>query len=211
MIRQRLFTSMLIIAVFVIIGILGSSIAWMSGLPQDTFKRSNLIRLRVIANSDSPTDQQLKFKVRDRVVHLTEPMLIRVEDPAEAEAIIIKNLALIKAAAKDELARYGSHVPVQVSIGKFDFPDVTYPFGTLPAGEYKGVKVILGEGKGHNWWCVLYPPLCLLSPDAPGFRTPSTQHPKIEYRLALLEEMLKQKGLTMNQFWNGWGKFFGLI
>ncbi len=214
MLRRRVWTCLIIIALFGIIGALGSGIAWMRDVTLDSFNQSNLIRLRVVANSDSPFDQRVKLKVRDRIIKATELLLLKVQDPAAAEAILVNHLGLIRGEASRELAKNGVKMPVKVSMGKFDFPNVNYPFGTLPAGEYKGVKVVLGAGEGRNWWCVLYPPLCLLAPDAPGFRNPppsGEQPPKVEYRLALLEAMVKEKGLSMNQFWVSWGKFFGLM
>ena len=117
----------------------------------------------------------------------------------------------IQQVARAELRKNGRPMPVKVTLGKFEFPDVNYPFGLLPAGKYKGLRVVLGEGRGKNWWCVLYPPLCLLAPDAPGFRGTLTHPAKVEYRLAFLERMLHQKGLSMNQFWIGWSRFLGML
>ncbi|TCL66579.1 stage II sporulation protein R [Hydrogenispora ethanolica] len=211
MIRQRVITVLVILIVFAGIGFMGSGIAWMRDTALDSYNQSNLIRLRVIANSDSPVDQTIKLKVRDRIIQVTEPLLLKVEDPAQAEKIILQNMERIRRTAAAELRRNGRPMPVQVSLGKFAFPNVNYPFGLLPAGEYKGLRVVLGEGKGKNWWCVLYPPLCLLAPDAPGFKGPVTQPTKVEYRLAILERMLHHKGLSMNHFWTGWSKFFGML
>ncbi len=211
MIRQRFVTACVIIGLFSVIGFWGSNTVWMRDMALDSYNQHNLIRLRVIANSDSPIDQRVKLKVRDRIIKITEPLLLKVEDPAKAEKIILSNLKLIERNAADELLKNGLRMPVKVNIGKYNFPDVRYPFGVLPAGEYKGLRVVLGEGKGKNWWCVLYPPLCLLAPDAPGFKGKIEHAPKVEYRLAFLEKMLHQKGLTMNQFWLGWSKYLKIM
>lgn len=208
---NRLVTIGLIIIVFSVMGIISSRIAWMQAPLHEAYNRSNLIRLHVIANSDSPQDQTVKLKVRDRIIKVTEPFLGGVEDPNKAEEVLLQKLDFLKETVQDELAKNGQEMPVTVSFGKFSFPERVYPFGTLPAGEYKGVRVILGEGEGKNWWCVLYPPLCLLVPDAPAFKGTAGENPKVQYHLAILEKMVQAKGLTMNQFWEGWGNFFGLL
>jgi stage II sporulation protein R len=212
LLRYRILTSGLIIIVSIIVGGLGSVMAKLESSIVDAYNRSNLIRLHVVANSDSPQDQAIKLRVRDRLIHVTEPLLLKVEDPALAETILAHHLSLLKETAQQELARNGQNIPVKVSLGKFNFPEKVYPFGVLPAGEYKGLRVILGKGVGKNWWCVLYPPLCLLDKDAPSFRKAlPVEHLKVEYHLAVLENLVHQKGLTMDVFWKGWGNFFGLI
>lgn len=178
----------------------------------EAYNRSNLIRLHVIANSDSPKDQAIKLRVRDRLIHVTEPLLMNVEDPRQAEMVLSNHLQLLKQTAEQELDRNGQHLPVTVRLGKFEFPERVYPFGVLPAGEYKGLRVILGKGAGKNWWCVLYPPLCLLDKDAPSFRkSMPTGDIKVEYHMAALEKLLNQKGLPLDRFWKGWGTYFGLM
>ncbi len=210
--KYRLLTSGLIIILFTVVGGLSSAMARLTDPIVEAYNRSNLIRLHVIANSNSPQDQAIKLRVRDRIIHVTEPLLIKVEDPKQAEMILSSHLQLLKQTAQQELARNGQHLPVTVRLGKFDFPKRVYPFGVLPAGEYKGLRVILGKGAGKNWWCVLYPPLCLLEKDAPSFRkTLPDQNLKVEYHLAALEKLLHQKGLSMDAFWKGWGNYFGLM
>lgn len=178
----------------------------------EAYNRSNLIRLHVIANSNSAQDQTIKLRVRDRIIQVTEPLLIKVEDPMEAETILSHHIQLLRSTAQQELARNGQHLPVTVKLGKFEFPKRVYPFGVLPAGEYKGLRVILGKGAGKNWWCVLYPPLCLLDKDAPSFRkATSVQNVKVEYHLAALEKLLHQKGIPMDHYWKGWGTYFGMM
>jgi stage II sporulation protein R len=195
-----------------IFGCLGPVLAKIEGSIRQAYNRSNLIRLHVVANSGSAIDQAIKLRVRDRLIQVTEPLLIKVEDQARAESILNRNLLLLKETAKQELARNGQSIPVSISLGKFTFPERVYPFGVLPAGEYKGLRVVLGKGAGKNWWCVLYPPLCLLEKDAPSFKgnVPAGKV-KVEYHLAALEKLLQENGLTMDDFWKGWGNFFGLI
>ena len=207
----RIITAGLIVALFLLIGFAGTGTALTRPIIK-AYNRTNLIRLHVVANSDSPLDQAVKLKVRDRIIEVTEPLLLRVEDPQKAERILQNHLELLKETASEELRRNNRSMPVQVSVGQFSFPERAYPFGILPAGDYKGVRIVLGKGLGKNWWCVLYPPLCLLDPDAPSSRNTNRQKPvKIQYRLATLERLLQQKGLAMNGFWQGWGKYFGLL
>lgn len=207
----RVITAGLIVALFLLVGFTGTGTALTRPIVE-AYNRNNLIRLHVVANSDSPVDQAIKLKVRDRIIEVTEPLLLRVEDSRTAERILQNHLQLLQETASEELQRNHRSMPVQVNIGQFPFPERVYPFGILPAGDYKGVRVVLGKGLGKNWWCVLYPPLCLLEPDAPSFRSANPQKPvKIQYRLAVLERLLQKKGLAMNSFWQGWGKYFGLL
>lgn len=211
MFRIRLITAGLIIVLFLMIACLSSGIAWMKTPVTEAYNRASLIRLHVVANSDSILDQEVKLKVRDRIIQVTEPLLLGIEDPGTAGEVLAQNLGAVEAAAKDELAKNGQVMPVQIYFGKFQFPERVYPFGTLPAGEYQGVRVILGKGEGRNWWCVLYPPLCLLVPNDPAFKgTPPLGSSKIEYHLAALEKIVQDKGLSMDEFWRSWGKYFGM-
>jgi stage II sporulation protein R len=209
--RYRLLTVSIIIAIILIVGFVGSGIVWMQTPVIEAYNQNNLIRLHVIANSNSDQDQALKIKVRDRIIKLTEPLLIKVEDPREAQLILTQHLGQIQTAASNELERNGQKMGVQVSLKEELFPERVYPFGVLPAGRYHGLTVKLGNGAGRNWWCVLYPPLCLLSPDAPAFKKNNQQPLKVEYRLMALEKLMKNKGLTMDSFWTGWAKYFGIM
>lgn len=212
MFRYRVITTIFILLTLIVIGILGSGAALTKTPDLEAYNLSNLIRLHVIANSDSSTDQYVKLKVRDKIIQATEPLLIRIENPQQAEKILVDNLPRIKRIAREELARQGRPMDVNVQYGRFQFPKRVYPFGILPAGEYKGVRITLGKGAGHNWWCILYPPLCLLNPDAPEFKKSlMAKNPKIEYRLALLENLVRHKNLPMDRFWARWGKAFGMF
>jgi stage II sporulation protein R len=193
------------------VGFIGSGVVWTQAPIIEAYNQNNLIRLHVIANSDSDRDQTVKIKVRDRIIKLTEPLLIKVEDPREAAEIVSQNLNRIQAEATAELEQNGLNMPVQVNLKEEFFPERVYPFGVLPAGRYHGLRVILGNGAGRNWWCVLYPPLCLLNPDAPAFKKANQEPVKVEYRLMALEKLMKNKGLTMDDFWAGWAKYFGIM
>lgn len=120
------------------------------------------IRLRILANSNSEQDQEIKRIVRDRVnAQITE----WVSDLTSMEAArekIITNLDILEATAKEVLEENGVNQKVQIDFGEVDFPTKLYGNFLYPAGKYEAVLITLGEGTGANWWCVLFPPLCFL-------------------------------------------------
>lgn len=121
--------------------------------------QSNMIRLHIIANSDSDEDQNVKLMVRDAVLKETGSKLTD-GDKEICKDNIVRNLDAVKEIADRVLAENGFDYASYVQYGKFAFPEKTYKSMILPAGDYYGVRIVLGEGKGHNWWCVMYPPLC---------------------------------------------------
>ena len=123
---------------------------------------SELIRFHVIANSDSYADQSLKLHVRDIIVNEMKVRFREANNRQEAEQIILASMDEIKALAQQQIQLEGKQYPVEVKIGDYDFPTKSYGNLTLPAGNYHAVRVIIGEGKGKNWWCVLFPPLCFV-------------------------------------------------
>ena len=124
--------------------------------------RSNVLRMHVIANSDSDADQQLKLKVRDAVLKEGKELFDGSVNSDEAEAVLIPQRQRLVEAAERTIAENGFDYNVDIYIGKTYFTTRTYDNSvTLPAGRYEAVNVIIGEGKGHNWWCVMFPPMCL--------------------------------------------------
>ena len=122
--------------------------------------QEKVIRLHVIANSDSAADQTLKLCVRDAVLCRAEEILRRSADMTEARARLRDSLPAIGDAAAQTLAAQGSGYAVSVSLEDTEFPRQTYDGFALPAGEYLALRVVIGAGEGRNWWCVVYPPLC---------------------------------------------------
>ncbi len=122
----------------------------------------NLIRLHVIANSDSPADQALKRDVRDRILEYTKLQLGPSRNVEQTKNIINKNMNEIAAVAKEELTRQGWDYDVRVSLGSYPFPTKSYGDIALPAGNYEALRVVIGKGEGANWWCVIFPPLCFV-------------------------------------------------
>ncbi len=121
-----------------------------------------LIRFHVLANSDSEADQALKLRVRDRILEETCLPLEEAQNTTEAVAQIQKHMADIREVALKEIQSQGYDYPVSVQLGVFDFPVRQYGNVTLPAGRYPALRVVIGEGAGHNWWCVMFPPLCFV-------------------------------------------------
>ena len=124
--------------------------------------KNELIRFHVIANSDSPQDQALKLKVRDEVIEKMNPKFEKSSSIEETRKIISDNLNLMKDIAQNEVKRLNSDYDVNVEFGMDNFPTKSYGNFTLPAGEYQTAKIVIGEGKGQNWWCVMFPPLCFI-------------------------------------------------
>ena len=122
--------------------------------------QEKMIRLHVIANSDSDADQTLKLHVRDAVLCRAEDILKQSADMTEARQRLTEALPAIGDAAAQELAAQGSGYAVSVSLEDTEFPRKTYDGFALPAGEYLALRVVIGAGEGRNWWCVVYPPLC---------------------------------------------------
>jgi stage II sporulation protein R len=123
---------------------------------------SKLIRLHVIAHSDLPEDQELKMRVRDIIVEALNSKLEKVDDIETSREIIKANLGYIENIARQQILKSGKDYSVKAMMGKFPFPVKSYGYVTLPAGEYEALRIIIGEGKGANWWCVLFPPLCFV-------------------------------------------------
>lgn len=118
---------------------------------------AKLVRLHVVAVSDDGLEQAIKLRVRDAVLEYLEPELADVKNAGEAKAVIAADMdGIAKAAASAAAGR-----KVTVSLGKENYPTREYEGMTLPAGRYDSLQVVLGAGEGHNWWCVVFPPLCL--------------------------------------------------
>lgn len=123
--------------------------------------RNEVLRLHVIANSDSEEDQALKLAVRDALLEKSDEIFSGKKTKETAEKAVCQNLSLMLETAEQVLKKNGVDENVCVSVGKSRFPTRTYSSITLPAGEYDALRVVIGEGKGKNWWCVMFPPLCL--------------------------------------------------
>lgn len=125
--------------------------------------RGDVLRLHILANSDSDDDQQLKLCVRDRILEETGDLFLSAVTYEEAVAITDSLLPEIINIAEDEIEKQGYSYDVKAQLGYAFFDTRHYDEYTLPAGNYLALNVTIGEGKGHNWWCVMFPSICLSS------------------------------------------------
>lgn len=127
-----------------------------SGLEQE------LIRFHVIANSDSEEDQILKLKVRDAILSEMKPILDEANSVEQSRQIILDNTDIIKTTAEKIIKENNKNYNVNVKLESAIFPTKKYGDIVLPAGEYEALRVVIGDGSGKNWWCVMFPPLCFV-------------------------------------------------
>ena len=121
-----------------------------------------VLRFHVLANSDSEADQNLKLAVRDAVGSFMQEKLAAVENLEECELVVRQSLGEIEEAAAETIAENGYDYDVTAELEHTSFPVKNYGSYTFPAGDYEALRIVIGEGNGHNWWCVLYPNLCFL-------------------------------------------------
>ena len=122
----------------------------------------SVFRLHVIANSDSDDDQNLKYIVRDHLLEYMNTLCANCTSKEEAIAIANEHINEFKEIALNTIKDEGFNYSVTVNIGNFEFPTKHYGDISLPAGYYDALKVEIGEAKGQNWWCVMFPPLCFV-------------------------------------------------
>lgn len=123
---------------------------------------NSVFRLHVIANSDSKEDQNLKYKVRDTLLKHMKELCCDCKNKDEAIKIVKEHLEEFKQIALQTINDNGYSYNININIGNFEFPTKEYGDISLPAGFYDALKVEIGEAKGQNWWCVMFPPLCFI-------------------------------------------------
>ena len=124
---------------------------------------SSVFRLHVIANSDSSEDQNLKYIVRDRILDYMNSLVdTTISSKEEIMRIVSENLENFRSIAQDTVYENGQDYNVNIEIGNFAFPTKAYGDIALPSGYYDALRVSIGEAKGKNWWCVMFPPLCFV-------------------------------------------------
>ena len=124
-----------------------------------------LIRFHVLANSDSEQDQALKRAVRDAILKKVSPRLAVSRSLDESRQIIKKVRPDMEKIGRSVVKAWGKDYAVHTEYGHFSFPTKSYGSLVLPAGDYEALRVVIGDGKGSNWWCVLFPPLCFIDID----------------------------------------------
>lgn len=130
---------------------------------QETLQKGiadKILRFHVLANSDSEEDQKLKLAVRDAVGAKMGELLSGVESREEAKAVVLSKRDVIIETAEKTILEAGYDYTVDARLGEVEFPKKTYGKYTFPAGKYEALEVIIGEGEGQNWWCVMYPNMC---------------------------------------------------
>jgi stage II sporulation protein R len=176
-----------IIIIFILISLILSG----GVIPRDGISvgdSDELIRLHVLANSDSEADQALKYKVKDAIVKEMAVKFSSSKSINESRNILLTSLPQVEDIARATLRESGSGYDVKTQYGRFFFPTKYYGSFSLPAGQYEAVRVIIGEGKGANWWCVLFPPLCFV----PTEETGDSSEAKNSYALNTPERFKKE-------------------
>ena len=159
-----------------------------------------IIRMHVIANSDSDEDQELKFKVRNRVLAKVQNALEGSIGAAQTRTYIENNLEEIEACARQCVRAEGYDYDVKAAIGVTAIPAKQYDDVYFPAGTYEALTITIGEGKGQNWWCVVFPPLCLVDAREGGYEEMFDEN--AQGRLVLKSkvlELLKRGGMVKQQ------------
>lgn len=146
-------------ALFLAFGLTLTAGVWASA--SEAALADQMLRLHVVANSDSEADQARKLLVRDAVLAYASRLLEGVADRQGAEEALTPHLDELAQAGAEALARTGTADPVRVTLDDQWFPTKEYDGFSLPAGQYRALRVTIGEGRGRNWWCVVFPPLCL--------------------------------------------------
>lgn len=121
-----------------------------------------LIRFHVIANSDTEEDQNLKLKLRDKVIEYYYPLLNNSKSIEESRKIILDNKSKVEELARDFIKENGYSYSITSELSHENFPEKQYGNIVLPQGNYEAYRIIIGNGEGHNWWCVMFPPLCFI-------------------------------------------------
>ncbi|MBE6990994.1 MAG: stage II sporulation protein R [Ruminococcaceae bacterium] len=122
----------------------------------------SIVRLHVVANSDTDEDQALKLEVRDRVIEITSSLNMG-SDAQHAQIVLRENVDEIETAVRQMVQEKGYDYPVTVTLGTENFDTRVYDTFSLPAGQYTSLRVTIGDGAGKNWWCVVFPPICMAS------------------------------------------------
>lgn len=143
---------------------------------------NSVFRLHVIANSDDPADQALKMAVKDDIISLMQQEFSGIGNAEEARQLAQADISLIESVARTRIAANGYDYPVSVSVGEYDFPTKSYGNLVFPPGKYQALRIVIGEGQGKNWWCVLFPPLCLISSSDQGLGLNTPEQAQITFK-----------------------------
>lgn len=151
--------AMIVLGVFLI---LVSNILIIRSKEETDLLSKQVLRFHVVANSDTTEDQLLKQKVKDEIIEYIEPLMSESKSLDETRKILSEALPEIEKITRETIETWGKDYGVHVTIDEANFPTKSYGDIILPAGEYEACRIIIGEGRGENWWCVMYPPLCYI-------------------------------------------------
>lgn len=165
---------------------------------QDELARQ-VFRFHVLANSDSEEDQALKMKVKEEIITYMKQELPESDSVETTKKWARENLSQIEEVAERIIAEEGYEYPVKAEVTTCDFPDKSYGDITFPAGEYEALRIEIGQAKGQNWWCVLYPNLCFI--DAVHAVVPDEGKEDLK---EVLEEDTYEMVTTRTRFKIGW-------
>ncbi|KGO13699.1 stage II sporulation protein R [Clostridium botulinum] len=158
---------------------------------------NKIIRFHVLANSDSIEDQSLKLKVKDEIIKYMMPKLDKSSSIDESRKILKENDKEIKKIAENIINKNGYKYSVNTYLGQDQFPIKTYGNITLPQGKYEAYKIVIGNGQGQNWWCVMFPPLCFVDVTKGEVSTKKTEQ---KMKKVLKEEELKCINNSKNSY-----------
>ncbi|MGO5073633.1 stage II sporulation protein R [Clostridium sporogenes] len=158
---------------------------------------NKIIRFHVLANSDSIEDQSLKLKVKDEIIKYMMPKLDKSNSIDESRKILKENDKEIKKIAENIINKNGYKYSVNTYLGQDQFPIKTYGNITLPQGQYEAYKIVIGNGQGQNWWCVMFPPLCFVDVTKGEVSTKETEQ---KMKKVLKEEELKSINNSKNSY-----------
>ncbi|MDR1205713.1 MAG: stage II sporulation protein R [Peptococcaceae bacterium] len=150
MVRRLMFVVLILLSVF--------GLVWPAA---EADSLPSFIRLHILANSDGEEDQALKLKVRDAVLEQTRDWFDHSKKLEDSRGILISRIPELRRNAERVLEEAGNPQQVRAYYGAWMFPDRCYGQLVLPAGEYEALRLVIGEGEGANWWCVVFPPLCM--------------------------------------------------
>nr|WP_294370119.1 stage II sporulation protein R [uncultured Ruminococcus sp.] len=157
---------------------------------------NDIFRFHILANSDSEEDQVLKLKVRDKVLEKTKILFDTANSKSDAEEFVKANLETIEKIAQNEVYKNGYNYPVKAEVVNMHFDTRYYEGYTLPSGMYDALRITIGNAKGHNWWCVMYPSICISTVDEGKSRAKNAlsddeysvvTDEKVEYKFFIVE------------------------
>ncbi len=124
--------------------------------------KDNVIRFHVLANSNSAEDQRIKEQIRDEIIRYIQPIMQHVDSIEQSRILILNHMDRMQTIAENVIKLNNRNDPIKIELAISEFPTKTYGDILFPAGQYEACRILIGQAKGNNWWCVLFPPLCYL-------------------------------------------------